>query len=1434
MEGSHEEMHKMTQKLFNLNRALYEVSGKDWSGTDPEMARVLRKHQTWSQLYQNKCSVLVGSANSGKTSEFRLQVQRLREANVHACFIAVRELMDSGNVDDALEGPEAKELGVWDKTPTEKLYLFVDSIDEGALGGPKDLKVCLRKLVNRVRGSLDSVTWVLSTRPAVLNQEVIKVIEDALEVAIPLSARTAAAPSSISQAASISTVSQPATPPAQQIAKVYRLAPLSRRQARTLLEDAYSFQGVDALVQEADRLGLGHHLLTPGKCKLLTKLDLLSKPPSSLSEMYGRSVVAHLDAPTSGRIRSTKTSREELEAEALRLACASTLCERLNIELPSESDESSPLALSARTIVRALRESDLTYLLGSDFFEESGHHQVKIQPDDIRFYLAARRLSLLIAGRDDALKVSQLLGWIAPTGERGIFGPFMPLAGWLSALNEYFRNECMKLDPQCVAFFGDLRSMPPQDAERALRTALSRIANGERIGRGTYMLTSENYWQAGASSLLPIFPKLYEEHSTNQDVRELLLEIARITRSSVLLASAFKAAGEDYHEVLKDPDLLEYVLEVGTAADKRKLRSAALKAADLSGTSLRLLLRSSAWNFLGAKDIAKLVRSSMSSHRQQWLSYSLKSDVVPGAKTDDLFELTSLLLDAVLAALPSNPDDFIHEALHDLKWLAEVAAELLAELVGRKHSAASRKSTAELIVKFKTQLLDRYHLTFIELDDLRESLRTPSEMRTAVVREFFRTDKPSDLAAAWRTLYGRPGLFTPTLEEALAAKSTHFVDAIEQHEAALRRGSLQTAGAPKSKRTVPVSDKARKDLTRRKAGIKAGTDTNAIAWFAQVLSSTSGLSCYGDVDLTEVRKAYGEALTAAVEQGLKALWRNEAPRREESNPRSTYWVTIAGLQGLHLEFTAATEHLPANKAELLRALDYGLYELNGVPKWYWRLVASNFAQSVKFFRRTIRQAGVGAVSQERAAKVLTLLGEAPTEIQKGLADLAWSAVCGGDLDEYQTDAVLSLIVQQGLVSSAIFGQEARKRVLADPRGPLAAIWSVNWMAVDSTAFLDAVQTARANDADAADALIAAVATALENGRGPKLLELSKKSPSAVQSLKQLYLELVRVVPREGDKEHEPFKAYFVNERERAQQTRDRIPGLLAATQSTAGYVALKDLRASAKSDRERNYYLQLLQQTAEAMARPSRPMTEADYLEFERTLQAAPGSLEAFAQRVENDILDVKEVVEHGEFSPRRFLSTNFQDVDAGAVKAMEDEFQLYLAGQLAVVGRKHYSVVRESQGADDARRDISVADATHSWKVTLELKVTGGGWTVDEYRESLRNQLVGLYMRERSTTVGFFVVLKQTSSKGASTDFDALLELLRSDALQLQAERPELRLRVIGIDATEPVKADGTLVRTKAAPKAVKDAKKAARKNKRTASSDAASGTTAGSPSTA
>jgi hypothetical protein len=471
----------MKPTLLNLNRTLFEVSGADWSDSGANMARALGKLLPWANVLRNKCSVLVGSANSGKTSELRLQTSVLRGAKAHACFIAVRELLVGGAIEEALEGDEAAALRTWSKASGEKLYLFVDSIDEAALSGPRDLRTCLRKLVERVAIAPDNVTWVLSTRPAVLNQDVLDAIDDTLGVTLSKLATTTAQDAGIDDAAESKAVSEPSSNNIAQAAKMIRLSPFTGPQARTFLESALGLSNAADVIAAAERHGLEHLLLSPGKCKLLAHMKLIDNPPVSLEQTYRRLVALHLDAPTSGRTHVVKTSKQQLEIEASRLAGASTLCERLNIELPSESDLPSPQALSARAIVRGLLDSELQYLLSSDFFEESGHQQVKMQPDDIRFYLAARRLSELIQGREDARRVAQVLGWRAPTGEFGIFIPFIPIAGWLATLNGYFRLECLEHDPQCVAY-QRLTVLPPEHVRRSanMQKLIEAVSRHER------------------------------------------------------------------------------------------------------------------------------------------------------------------------------------------------------------------------------------------------------------------------------------------------------------------------------------------------------------------------------------------------------------------------------------------------------------------------------------------------------------------------------------------------------------------------------------------------------------------------------------------------------------------------------------------------------------------------------------------------------------------------------------------------------------------------------------------------------------------------------------------------------------------------------------------------------------------------------------------
>ncbi len=178
--------------------------------------------------------------------------------------------------------------------------------------------------------------------------------------------------------------------PSTVIAMTYRLATLGRSQAITFLEQVLGYSDGSAVIAATERYGLTSMLETPGKLKLLAKIDLLGSPPTSLAANLQRTVMLQLDAPADGRRTLNKATTAEIEIEVTRLAAASTLCERLNIALPAESETSAPSSLSARTIVRGLLDGDLQYLLSSDFFQDSGHHQVKFQPDDVPLLLGRK------------------------------------------------------------------------------------------------------------------------------------------------------------------------------------------------------------------------------------------------------------------------------------------------------------------------------------------------------------------------------------------------------------------------------------------------------------------------------------------------------------------------------------------------------------------------------------------------------------------------------------------------------------------------------------------------------------------------------------------------------------------------------------------------------------------------------------------------------------------------------------------------------------------------------------------------------------------------------------------------------------------------------------------------------------------------------------
>jgi hypothetical protein len=209
-------------------------------------------------------------------------------------------------------------------------------------------------------------------------------------------------------------------------------------------------------------------------------------------------------------------------------------------------------------------------------------------------------------------------------------------------------------------------------------------------------------------------------------------------------------------------------------------------------------------------------------------------------------------------------------------------------------------------------------------------------------------------------------------------------------------------------------------------------------------------------------------------------------------------------------------------------------------------------------------------------------------------------------------------------------------------------------------------------------------------------------------------------------------------------------------------------------------------------ARP--PIPQQRYNDFERHFTADVTDTTSFAMAVHSDLLAVKYNIEQGEFSLRRFFSDlSFKRLTSDEEGlALEVDFQRLLASELNHLANGRYSVTVEPHTAEAKRRDVLCSKG--DMYASIELKMSER-WTLEQYVEAMEKQLVGQYMRHRKATTGFLVVVLQKvgrtwldTATGRKVDFNGLLAILRSKALELEAKNRTRYLRVIGIDATPPV----------------------------------------------
>ncbi|AOL06246.1 hypothetical protein WI95_19840 [Burkholderia contaminans] len=994
--------------------------------------------------------------------------------------------------------------------------------------------------------------------------------------------------------------------------------------------------------------------------------------------------------------------------------------------------------------------------------------------------------------------------------------------------------ELLEVEPQAVAFFGDLRStqVPLADASAALKRSVERLDTcGDTLGRNHFTLTAENYWQAAKPGIEPTLLEAYDSVGSDWHARVALLDIATYARLDVFRDKVLSEHGNDYAKLLGNPAELVYLMSLERDDDAQSLADAAKTCPHLEERTLQLLLSELAWRTFDADTIAELASKQYICNGGGFnLTWALTHDVADSARPEQLAALTERLLCRMVKSFDAKRYEYQERCDN----FADAVQELIA-LVVRTDSLPVERVTKLCLTYYQAH--GKLHFGSGEQAELRAALKVSDAVRRDLLRAAIaQSDRTPE--GIWKTFvsYGMYSLWQDGDVDALTEPGFTELVSTFKEKAAAQKSVTRPQKAKQEK--LELGKQSKDALSIEIGSVRDGSNTNALAWIANWLCRTNHDARYGECDFSAFEKAAGVDLANAARAGLSAIWRTRAPEFQEHERNTTYYVTVAGLQGLHLDLGDGAKLPVLSTAEVKRALSYGRFEINGYPKWFWSVVRANEAVALEEFHEVLAKADAGAVSADQADALIRHLPDAPSAVQRGLSGAAWTfATSSANVDSYALTAALTCAVVEGAdLDQGAFEGEAWSHMSVAFRDPLpthgslaspgdtdeqkvrsdlearisamtrlrsnAVVWGLFWLFHYSATFSARWDSWRAAEQRAAEEFIFDLAAYVGQDQRSRLSGLTERGMDGLRALAALYEWVVTVVREPDDIVHEDGRVFHVGARDHAQRLRDSLLPVISSAKSQAAYVVLDDLREKTSGARAK-YIRQLQFQMREEEAYVV-PVTQQNYAKFERDFAPPSIGFTAFAQAVHNDLLAVQRDIEHGEFSLRRMFNLvvmkHIKTETEGL--ALEEDFQALLGSELNHASGGRYVVTLEPILPAATRRDVLCQ--VGELRATVELKMSER-WTVADYLVALDEQLKGQYMQTPNSKIGFFVVVLQrrrtwNNPAGGKLDFDGLIALLKRKALELQAADPALFLRIIGIDAAPQDDFRKTMAVTKAA----------------------------------
>ena len=637
----------------------------------------------WSELLKNRLVVILGEPGSGKSTEFQLQTDKLREQLRQAFCIPLQRLVGEPLL-TVLGERDGRTFEEW-KNGNLNAYFFFDAVDESMFKQPNDFLTALDRINDALsdkelrRAKLFFSSRIFEWRPVTDPQ--------ALQDRFPISALTS---KKISETKIDGSILEDRSNTTQVVREgvdksideivVVHLAPLNREQVRAFAQ----FRGLtdaEAFIQALDDNYAWEFARRPLDVDWLIDYWRVNRRFGSLTELIEHGL-RHYLRETEGRESQYPLTPENAREGAEFLAAASLLCRNLNYKVPDDAFLPDTVALdSGVCLPDSWLAKERRALLDRPLFESALYGCIRFHHRRMMEYLTASWLSERLRDNCPLNRLDDLL-FAEHQGEYILRPTLTSVAAWLAngdePHNKMVRERLLQAAPSVHFNNGDPQQLPIEYKRQILDTLVARYNDGQRVKLG---YSPETLSRLADPALAPDVSALLLNRGVADDLRADILSLVRHGRMMPCLETAFQILADS-----SENDMLrQYAAAALRDCADNPMRS---RLADLVGTlstlssSLTGLLCETLYpDVIDADGLVKILRKAEPSQRYSGdLSWTLKhhlgEKLTPGLASP----LLAVFLDLVCTA-PYREDAHAEALISErFGWVCDMMPIVLNKL----------------------------------------------------------------------------------------------------------------------------------------------------------------------------------------------------------------------------------------------------------------------------------------------------------------------------------------------------------------------------------------------------------------------------------------------------------------------------------------------------------------------------------------------------------------------------------------------------------------------------------------------------------------------------------------------------------------------------------------------------------------------------------